>query len=58
MALCHECMQSCAHIVLDTADIVKDGDFTPATTWRIGILGSGNFARKSIYAAASPPFTP
>ena len=28
MALFYECMQSCAHIVLDTADIVRDGDFT------------------------------
>ena len=28
MALFHECMQSCAHIVLDTADIVRDGDIT------------------------------
>ena len=32
MALFNECMQSCAHIVLDTADIVRDGDVTP-TTW-------------------------
>ena len=30
MALFNECMQSCAHIVLDTADIVRDGDFTRA----------------------------
>ena len=29
MALFNECMQSCAHIVLDTADIVRDGDFSP-----------------------------
>jgi hypothetical protein len=29
MALFPECMQSCAHIVLDTADIVRDGDFSP-----------------------------
>ena len=28
MALFNECMQSCAHIVLDTADIVRDGDFS------------------------------
>ena len=27
MAFFNECMQSCAHIVLDTADIVRDGDF-------------------------------
>jgi len=27
MALFHECMPWCAHIVLDTADIVRDGDF-------------------------------
>ena len=26
MALLNECMQSCAHIVLDTADVVRDGD--------------------------------
>ena len=30
MALFNECRQSCAHIVLDTADIVRDGDL--ATT--------------------------
>jgi len=29
MALFNECMQSCAHIVLDTADIVRDGDLSP-----------------------------
>jgi len=28
MALFNECMQSCALIVLDTADIVRDGDLT------------------------------
>jgi hypothetical protein len=28
MALFNECMQSCAHLVLDTADIVRDGDIT------------------------------
>jgi hypothetical protein len=28
MALFKECMQSCAHTVLDTADIVRDGDFS------------------------------
>ena len=26
MALFNECMQWCAHIVLDTADIVREGD--------------------------------
>ena len=26
MALFNECMQSCAHIVLDIADIVRDGE--------------------------------
>jgi uncharacterized metal-binding protein len=26
--LLNGCMQSCAHIVLDTADIVRDGDIT------------------------------
>jgi hypothetical protein len=29
MALFIECMPSCAQIVLDTADIVRDGDGTP-----------------------------
>ena len=29
MALFYECIQWCAHIVLDTADIVRDGDFSP-----------------------------
>jgi hypothetical protein len=28
MALFSECMLKCAHIVLDTADIVRDGDFS------------------------------
>ena len=31
MALFSECMLSCAQIVLDTADIVRDGDFSPVT---------------------------
>ena len=30
MALFNECMQGCALKVLDTADIVRDGDFSPA----------------------------
>jgi hypothetical protein len=38
MALFHECMQSCAHIVLDTADIVRDGDFTTVTHRRADSL--------------------
>jgi general secretion pathway protein G len=29
MALSFECMQTCASKVLDTADIVRDGDFSP-----------------------------
>jgi hypothetical protein len=29
MALFFECMPSCARKVLDTADIVRDGDFAP-----------------------------
>jgi phosphoribosylformimino-5-aminoimidazole carboxamide ribonucleotide (ProFAR) isomerase len=29
MALFNECTQSCAHIVLDMADIVRDGDLSP-----------------------------
>ena len=28
MALFNECMQSCAHMVLDIADIVRDGDLS------------------------------
>ena len=31
MALHHECMQRCARKSLDTADIVRDGDFSPTT---------------------------
>ncbi len=30
MALFNECMQSCAHIVLDIADVVRKGDITTA----------------------------
>ena len=30
MALFYECMERCAHIVLDIADVVRDGDFSPA----------------------------
>ena len=29
MALSFECMQTCASKVLDTADIVRDGDVSP-----------------------------
>ena len=29
MALFYECMQKCAQNVLDTADIVRDGDVSP-----------------------------
>jgi hypothetical protein len=32
MALFYECMERCAHIVLDIADIVRDGDISTATT--------------------------
>ena len=31
MALFYECMLWCAPILLDTADIVRDGDFATAT---------------------------
>ncbi len=31
MALFSECMPSCAQNVLDTADIVRDGDFSTAS---------------------------
>ncbi len=33
MALFPECMRWCAFIVLDTADIVRDGDVSAATRW-------------------------
>ena len=36
MALFSECMPSCAQIVLDTADIVREGDFSP--NYRLGDL--------------------
>jgi hypothetical protein len=32
MALFNECTQLCAHILLDMADIVRDGDFSPTDT--------------------------
>jgi hypothetical protein len=52
MVLFNECMQSCAHIVLDTADIVRDGDFrqlphSPLRNTRITLLS----------AIANPPST-
>jgi hypothetical protein len=31
MALFIECMEQCAQKVLDAADIVRDGDFSPKT---------------------------
>ncbi len=31
MALFNECTQLCAHILLDMADIVRDGDLSPIT---------------------------
>jgi hypothetical protein len=31
MALFSECMQLCAQIVLDIADIVRDGDLSPVS---------------------------
>ena len=31
MALCYQCIQKCSQNVLDTADIVRDGDFSPVT---------------------------
>jgi len=34
MALFSECMRSCAQIVLDTADIVRDGDVTTTVQGR------------------------
>ncbi len=32
MALLHECREKCTYIVLDIADIVRDGDLTPIDT--------------------------
>ena len=37
MALFNEYMQSCAHMVLDIADIVRDGDLTPAITCNLRV---------------------
>jgi hypothetical protein len=34
MALFYECMLQCARKVLDAADIVRDGDFTPTILLR------------------------
>src|SRR5579864_5824826 len=44
MALFRECIQSCAYIVLDFADIVRDGDFSPTTIRSPAIT---NFSAKS-----------
>jgi hypothetical protein len=33
MALFHECIQKCAQKLVDTADIVRDGDITPTVVW-------------------------
>ena len=33
MALFFECMWQCAQKVLDAADIVRDGDFSPVFDW-------------------------
>ena len=33
MALFDECMQKCAQKVLDLADIVRDGDFSPTEAY-------------------------
>ena len=48
MALFNECMPSCAHTVLDTADIVRDGDLSLIDTVGLEILhpkllGAGQF---------------
>jgi hypothetical protein len=37
MALFSECMQECARKVLDTADIVRDGDFSPLETTPLAV---------------------
>jgi hypothetical protein len=41
MALFNECGQSCAHIVLDIADIVRDGDLSPTKHSLTGLEGHG-----------------
>ena len=38
MALLHKCMRWCAHIVLDFADIVRDGDVSPVHPVWWGII--------------------
>src|SRR3979490_2554864 len=45
MALFYECMERCAHIVLDIADIVRDGDLltvTVAINMRRRNVGAGS----------------
>ncbi|MGB8063571.1 MAG: hypothetical protein WCF26_16880, partial [Candidatus Sulfotelmatobacter sp.] len=37
MAFFHECTQWCARIVLDSADIVRDRDFSPTDRLEIGV---------------------
>ncbi len=36
MALFNECGQLCAHVMLDIADIVRDGDLSPVNIPRVG----------------------
>ena len=49
MVLFNEYMQSCAHIVLDTADIVRDGDVSPT----IQANNRGPWLRLCLLAAKS-----
>ncbi len=49
MALFFECMQECAQKVLDAADIVRDGDFSPT----IQANNRGPWLRLCLLAAKS-----
>jgi len=52
MALFSECMQLCAQIVLDIADIVRDGDVSPSI---VGInLHSREVLGRLCFFVASP----
>ena len=51
MALFNECMQSCVHIVLDTADIVRDGDVSTATALGLGNRDESDLALRDLTQA-------
>ena len=56
MALFHECIQKCARNVLDTADIVRDRDFSPVIG-ESAILSRLGFVERAALNYPSSSFT-